>query len=106
MESLSLETLDEMNYLLNTCHKHEKLFDQFTHIGGMTTVGKSLDKWYWVSTGKRVDFPLKFTPGQPDFYAAVDFCLSLEKRADGFYFADIYCQGAYELKFVCQRNEF
>lgn len=106
MEFLSLDTLEEANYFLDMCLKNPIPFEQFTHIGGVTLLGKSLDKWYWVNSGKRIDYSMKFLPGQPDFYASLEFCLALEKRPESFYFVDIYCQGLYEAKFICQKNEY
>lgn len=105
METLSLETLDESNAFLNLCLNNANLFESHTHIGAVTTEGKSLNKWYWVNSGKRIDYSLKFLPGQPDFWASAEFCLGLEKRTESFYFIDINCHGVYELKFICQKVE-
>lgn len=105
MESLSLETLDEADKFLQMCLKNEKLFEQYTHVGGITTVGKGLDKWYWANSGKHIDFALKFMAGQPDFYGYNEYCLGLNKATDAFTFIDIICYGTYELKFICQKLE-
>lgn len=103
MEVLSLETLEEATKFLQLCLKNDKLFEQYTHVGGLTTVGKSLDKWYWANSGKLIDYALKFLPGQPDFYGYNEYCLGISKSADAFSFIDVACFGTYELKFICQK---
>jgi hypothetical protein len=105
MEFVSLETKSEADYFLSVCDKNIAQFtDEYTHIGGMTMVGKT--GWHWVNSGKRIDYQLKWLSGQPDFYAANEFCLSIHKRAGDFSFNDLNCFGAFESRFVCQKNEF
>lgn len=106
MEVLSLESSDEQTLFLNMCDKNIQLFEDLTHVGAYNVVGKSTDKWYWVNSGKRVDFPLKFTAGQPDFAGNNEYCLAMGKRPKDFYFNDITCFGYYELKFICQKIDF
>lgn len=103
---MSLETLNEANSFLTLCEQNIALFEDWTHIGAYTSVGKSLDKWYWVNSGKRVDYPLKFAVNQPDFAGASEFCLAMGKRPGAFTFNDIYCSTYYESKFVCQKTDF
>lgn len=106
MEIVSLETLNEANSFFTLCDKNIGLFEEFTHVGGFTSVGKSLDKWYWVNSGRRIDFPLKFAPNQPDFAGNAEFCMSVVKRPGGFVFSDVYCTTYYENKFICQKTDF
>lgn len=106
MEFLSLESLKESDNLLQFCAKNPALFDQWTHIGGLTTVPKSQTEWYWVETGKKVDFGLKFGAGQPDNAGGNEFCLSLGKLPGNFIFNDINCFGMHQFKFICQTREF
>lgn len=106
MEFLSLETLEEANFFLILGDKNIAHFDDLTHVGATTTVGRSSDKWYWVNSGKRVDFTLKFAPGEPNFGGNVEFCLSVGKYPGNFMFHDLNCYGAYEKKFVCQKIDF
>jgi hypothetical protein len=103
LEIVSLETKAEFDHFLGLCSKENTQFDEYTHIGAMTLVGKT--GWHWVNSGKRIDYQLKWLSGQPDFYASADFCMSVVKRGTEFSLADIYCYGAYDTKFVCQRNE-
>lgn len=105
MDSLSLETLEEHNSFLQTCEKNLILFEDWTHVGATTTVGKSTDKWYWVSTGKLITYPLKWALYQPDFAGSNEYCLLIVKSPNNFSFGDIICQGAYDLKFICQKSD-
>lgn len=102
MEILTLDTKSEADFFLEVCEKNSALFDEFTHVGAMSMVGKT--DWHWVSNGKRIDYQLKWLAGQPDNYYASEFCLGIIKRGS-FSFCDLYCYGGYETKFVCQRNE-
>ena len=104
MEFASLETKAEADHFLGLCDKNIALFtDDYTHIGAITMVGKT--DWYWVNSGKKVDYPIKWMVGQPDFYAANEFCLTVRKTPGDFSFNDLNCYGAFESKFICQKNE-
>lgn len=104
MEFLSLETKSEADFFFGLCEKNIAHFtDEYTHVGAMTMTGKT--DWYWVNSGKRVDYQMKWFAGQPDFYASNEFCLAIKKWGD-FSFNDLNCFGAYESKFVCQKNEY
>jgi hypothetical protein len=105
MEIVSLDTKAEADFFLGVCDKNIAQFtDEYTHIGAMTMVGKT--GWHWVNSGKRIDYQMKWLAGQPDFYAANEFCMGLVKRGTDFSFVDLNCFGIYETKFICQRNEF
>jgi hypothetical protein len=102
MESLSLETKTEAENFFNLCTKHQQHFEEYTHIGGMVTTLRSADSWYWVNSGKKANYEMKFQPGQPD---GGGFCLSVRKQGTTFFFKDIICHTHYEIKFICQRDE-
>lgn len=105
MEFLSLETLEEQKSFLDLCEKKADLFEDWTFIGGYASEGKAVDKWYWVNSGKRADYALKFGSGLPDFGWNLEFCLCLGKQIKTFYMNDCLCQGL-EKRFVCQREDF
>lgn len=103
MEALSLENKVEADNFLNTILvKNTAQFEEFTHIGGVTTALKASDKWYWVNSGKKVNYTMKFHPGHPD---GAGWCLAVQKRGNDFYFKDIPCHSSWEIKFICQRDE-
>lgn len=105
MEFLSLETLQEQNSFFKLCENKADLFEDWTFIGGYTIEGKSLDKWYWVNSGKRIDYSLTFGHGMPDFGWNQEFCLCLGKQTKTFFMNDALCQG-FEKKFICQKEDF
>lgn len=86
MEFLSLETRDEATDLLEMCERNVALFGAFTHIGGISSVGKSLDEWYWINSYNRIDYVLKFGAGQPDNAWNNEYCLTIGKLAGHFHF--------------------
>jgi hypothetical protein len=103
MDVVSLDTATETSTFFDTCKKSEALFETFTHIGAITLAGRSTDMWYWVNSGRRANYALPFYPGQPDFAGSIEYCLSLAKAGNNFYFNDVPCWGGFELKFICQR---
>lgn len=105
METLSLETESEALSFLDLCHRNKDVFDVHTLIGGITTEEKSLDKWYWLSSGRRIDYSIPFGPGEPNFAGKVEFCLGVTKyTTNDFKFNDVDCSGTSQRKFICQRN--
>lgn len=103
MEFVSLETSDEANHLLNLCRMNVQYLDEFNHVGGFTTVGKSRDHWYWINSGNHVDYALSFGRFF-DFYDNKEFCLSIGGIPEEFLFNDIACYEHHEKKFICQKN--
>lgn len=104
MDVLSLETLDEANHFLALCKQNSGYFDQWTHIGAITLYPKSTNSWYWVNSGKRVTYHLRFGPGQPDNAGGRELCLSIGKDPQNFFFNDLNCYGSHEFKFICQKH--
>lgn len=102
MEALSLETKTEAENFFDLLTKNHQQLEELTHIGGVTSVLRASDKWYWVNSGKKVNYTMKFHPGHPD---GAGYCLSAQKRGSEFYFKDLPCHSNYELKFICQRDE-
>lgn len=107
MDFVSLETETEANSFLEICKKNANSFDSFTHIGALTTVAKSHDKWYWVNSGRRITYPIKWSPGQPDNSAGGERCLSIIKQTNNsFLFNDLECSNIHThyFNFVCQQE--
>lgn len=102
---MSLDSLQETNHLLKICDQNIHLFDIWTHIGGLTTVGASKTDWYWVESGKKANFQFNFAPDQPDNAGGNEMCLSLGKQPGNFFFNDISCYGVHQYKFICQTKE-
>jgi hypothetical protein len=105
MDVLSLDTQDEAFYFMNLCEKNKNILDSQNLIGGVTTQGKSRDKWYWVNSGDRVNYPLKFWSTEPDFANNNEWCLAVSTNyKGGWAFNDISCND-YRHKFFCQKLE-
>ncbi|CAO1326778.1 unnamed protein product [Diamesa tonsa] len=101
MELASLPTEQLADKFTRLCFLNDPFFDQYTHIGA-TYIGAGLNRWYWLSTGKPVDYHLKMIPGQPDNQRGTQNCLALEKQNGPFLFDDIDAFGRHEEKFVCE----
>jgi hypothetical protein len=104
MEFVSLETRAEADFFFGLCEKNIAHFDDYTYVGGITTVGKT--GWHWVNSGKRIDYAMKWLANEPNFYANNEFCLAIQKKPADFSFIDLNCFGVYESRFICQKHEF
>lgn len=81
------------------------LFNVHTLVGAVALEGKSLDKWYWAISGKRIDYPIPFGANEPNNVDNKEFCFSVAKYPDNnFWFNDIECNGIVERKFICERT--
>lgn len=89
MDVLSLETEEEADDFLKLCHRQPELFEDLTNIGGMSLEGKSRDHWYWVKSGNRIVYPMKFAVGEPNNCGGQEYCLTIFKyRTQGFFYND------------------
>jgi hypothetical protein len=103
MDIVSLDSKFEFDNFINTICLNLKGI-QF-HIGAYTIEGKSLDKWYWASSGKRIDysnFGSSFRPTEPNFKNNDEWCLAAVTLENKCSFNDVPCTG-YGEKFVCQK---
>lgn len=105
MEFLSLETDVEAHFFLDMCKRNSNILNIQMLVGAMTTVGKSLDKWYWVTSGNRVKYPMSFNANEPNFDGNREWCLAVARNSKGEVgFNDIPCSG-YPEGFFCQKLE-
>lgn len=77
LEIATLETLDEMQTVSKICKKISFHLTEYVHVGGMTLTGNSTFNWYWVITGKRIEYEMQWSDGEPNFYSRRQFCLAL-----------------------------
>lgn len=105
LEFLSVDSWEESNHLLWLSCQKKDLFDKWTHIGGITSHPRSKTEWYWIESGEKLNFGLKWGAGQPDLFIPSELCLSLGKEHDNFFYNDIACYG-YPAKFICQSKTF
>ncbi|CAO1327705.1 unnamed protein product [Diamesa tonsa] len=100
MDLVELPTEAEANYFLSLCTQQE-LKGDFFHIGG-TYVGLGLNEFYWMTTGQRINYAMKYAPGQPDNLNGLERYLSVVDQPGSFKFNDMD-NGVTKWKFICQR---
>lgn len=102
LEFASLSTPEEADAFLKYAEENYELLDLYVLLGAYTAVASSTEDYYWVNSGKHLNYPLRFPPGEPNFLGQREFCLSLMKNATNqFNFNDLDCsENAY--KFICQ----
>lgn len=102
MDFVALDTEEEYNRLRDLLSSNAAMASHLTYIGGMTTDPRN-HKWYWLNTGKRIMYPLKWAPNEPT-NSGDEFCLLFEKRSGNqFYNHDGACHTNYG-KFICQKE--
>ncbi|CAO1327728.1 unnamed protein product [Diamesa tonsa] len=100
MDLVELPTEAEANYFLTLCAQQD-LKEDFFHIGG-TYVGVGLNEFYWMTTGQRINYTMKFIPGQPDNHKGVESYLAVNNKPGSFMLNDID-NGSTKGTFICQR---
>lgn len=105
MDLMSLDTSYEFSNFVKQATKSFFYFDRWTHIGGISKLvgGGKQREWYWISTNRRVSYPLTFAAGQPNNYLGRQNCLGISKEEKTFELQDIDCHGRFEEKFICQK---
>lgn len=104
LEAVSFDSLEEAENFLQLCKQKTHLLNAQTHVGGMSLEAKSLEKWYWVNSGNRVNYTLPFGPNEPNCDGGKEFCLSVSRNSNNdFAFNDIKCSGSDKTKFICQQ---
>ena len=99
MDLVELPTEAEANYLLSLLTQQDLKGDVF-HIGG-TYVGLGLNEFYWMTTGQRINYTMKYAPGQPDNSHGIEKYLSIIEQPGSYMFNDID-NGINKWKFICQ----
>lgn len=100
MDLVELPTEAEADYFLSLCAQQE-LQGQFFHVGG-SYVGLGLNEFYWMTTGQRINYTMKYAPGQPDNRNGVERYLSIYEQPNSYMFNDMD-SGDTKWKFICQR---
>jgi hypothetical protein len=100
MQFLSLDSQLEADAFWALFVQNNALFEEYTHIGALTTITKSLNDWYWVESGKKVKIDLKWEAGQPN--GGIDQCMCVRKSLNSYAIHDAKCFEIYSFKFLCQ----
>ena len=101
MELVSLPTKDLADKFTQLCFENSGFFETYTHIGG-TYIGAGLNKWYWLSTGKPVNYNLNWAIGEPNNYGGKQKCLAVYEQNGPFKFSYIQAYRLNPNKFVCE----
>jgi hypothetical protein len=105
MDVVSVDSLDESYAFFNSLQSHAYLFDNYAHVGAITLQSRSRDQWYWVDSGNRITYLIKWEPGFPN--SAAEYCLSVKKKpTNEFVYDDIPCFGSFEVKFIYQSVDY
>jgi hypothetical protein len=75
------------------------LFDDYTHLGAFTYTRLSKTEWFWVETGKKVNFPIDWYGTEPNDINE-ERCLAVHHLTKQFF--DIRCYQDYFRRFLCQ----
>lgn len=103
MDLVAFETSYELSNFIKFAMKNFFYFERWTHIGGISKIAGKHREWYWISTNRKVSYPMTFAAGQPNNYLGRQNCLGISKEEKTFEFQDIDCHGRFEEKFVCQK---
>ena len=100
MDLVELPTEAEANYFLSLCTQQD-LKGEYFHIGG-SYVGLGLNEFYWMTTGQRINYTMKYGPGQPNNVNGIERYLSVYEQPGSYSFNDMD-NGETKWNFICQR---
>ena len=89
MDLVELPFAAEAQNFLTLCAQQQiHLKDGCFHVGA-SYLGAAPYDFYWMTTGKRINYGLRYAPGEPNNVNGVEKFLSLSKKPQGFLFNDI-----------------
>ena len=101
MDLVELPFAAEAQNFLTLCGQQQIHFKETGFHVGASYLGSAPFDWYWMTTGERVNYGLRYAPGEPNNRNGIEKFLSLIKKSGGFMFNDIdYNYTKYN--FVCQ----
>lgn len=103
-DSLSIETQDEFEALKKALSSQNyKYITENLLFGAQVNEGSNHMEWHWESSGKTINFPLRFTGKNPDNIGGDENCLEIVFEEGQFGFNDLSCS-TYR-KFLCESIE-
>ena len=104
MDLVELPTEAEADYFLRLCsQKKSDLNSNFFHIGA-SYAGLGENEYYWMTTGKRINYALQWGPNQPDNRNEIENCLSIQKQTGSYKINDMNMDTSTDKwEFICQR---
>jgi hypothetical protein len=103
LKMISLDSFDEMRAFMKEFLSKIKLFNEAVYMGAILAEPRSKTEWYWVATGKKLNFDLPWYPGEPNNYGGSEQCLLLHTLS---LFLDLKCYEERYFNFLCQSVEF
>ena len=98
MDILSLDSEDEANFFLDRIKLHAGSTHANTHVGAMAYVVGSRTEWYWITSGNKINYPIKWGTGEPSGTNVQSVCLVVRKQAgNNFFFAAVWCSTEREM---------
>lgn len=105
MDILEIDSKNEETSILNMCQRNIGIVDYVNYIGGIATKLKDAKSWYWVGSGNRIAYPMKWGPSEPDNQFPEEWCLAIKNAPDGINMIDHTCDKT-PYKFICQQETF
>ena len=100
MDLVAIESEHEEQYFLGKCRENIDLFEEFSHIGGVSNSAKGIESWYWITSVKEVKLNLNLESNET---SKEKNCLQLIKRNNKFSYQRTNCFGDEPQSFVCQK---
>ncbi|CAO1396958.1 unnamed protein product [Diamesa serratosioi] len=100
MNLVELQTEYEANNFLKMCA--DQKLEYWYHIGGSAEGSSDRLDYYWMTTGEKVSYNLKYHPGEPNNAGGKERCLSVAKQPNKYEFNDTDCWQHFIWSFACQ----
>ena len=81
------------------------LLDVSVQVGGITANGGNVTNWFWVISGIKISYPLKWNEGEPNITDDNEFCLNLSNDEENRYWFNDVDYWANAQNFVCQQHK-
>lgn len=107
MTLVTLDSADEGTAFIEMVKARSAIFAPGLHIGAVTPILLSKTEYFWITSGKKVDFTLNWAPGHPDNSGSRENCLLLVATSSSAFFYDNECtriSPSYD--FICQNKVY
>lgn len=99
---ISLDSQAEADFFLPLFVQNSALFDSNLHIGAVSKIARDPLDWYWIDSGDKVNFAIKWRAGEPSYGGNNEMCLTLTKLFGTYDFNDIQCYEVWLSNMMCQ----
>lgn len=108
MELASFDSNDEADWFADIFVNSGKIVEvDWCFIAGIRMfpdATKSKENWFWINSGKKINYPISWHVGQPDNNNGYQWCLGVTKNGNRTnFYADIECYHREE-SFICQKS--